>query len=68
MSDRKVRFKVSRTSVWQSDTQPCEGAVRDGRDWFIVAEIWEFVEKHGTCVISTHASGPEVEIYDERRE
>lgn len=116
VTPRRGLFQITKTSLWDDDCPPVEGAMRfqvrvvdrrnvddptkipahrgtDGewydhgenhrvengmicRDmgwrikWFVeIADVMEFVEKHGRCVVSIDAGGHEaIEIYDDYRE
>ena len=72
-ASRLVRhFFVTRTSLWY-DEKPCDDAKRTGfgddQKWCVTADLIEFIDKHGKCVVCTDRDGYIfVEIYDNYRE
>ena len=67
------KFEICRTSGWDSNTQPCQGASRDGDRWLVDLETLEDLlvlmdQFEEPLIVSKDGTRLELEIYDDYRE
>lgn len=64
-----MKYKISRSSDWWGEKQPCEKAYKENGTWYIdinsLEELNELINEVETKVI---IGGGDIEIYDDYRE
>jgi hypothetical protein len=65
-----MKFRITRTSDCRG--KPCDGAIKEGEDWFIALgtldDLMELVKAQDEIIVSFRNCIPELEIYDDYRE